>query len=302
MVCTGTKIGSAFSKGPFNGNPAAAVFTDENLETDTLMKIAANLNQPITSVIGPQMPSCRQRQSPRSASAGSSLLSARFAICGHGTMVAARTIFERGLGDSVEVVELHTGRGDVMEARKVGKDGIEIRLPAGTLREVSSEESPRIAAAVFKAFGRNVAIKYIGAGGKGFENYVMVELDEQEKSGKERGRCRCPGYTINVITTASSSGEELFVSRMFAPAVIPAASSKIRPILAPKEQALLTDQAFDAKMKTAVIALKGETFVMASGEIYCLKRDKKSGNACTGVVSLKIGRVLDESDWTKCAE
>jgi PhzF family phenazine biosynthesis protein len=174
---------AAFSKGPFNGNPAAAVFTDENLETDTLMKIAANLNQPITSVIGPQMPSADKTV----AAFGIRWFKPTFreiAICGHGTMVAARAIFERGLGDSVDVVELHTGRGDVMEARKVGKDGIEIRLPAGTLREVSSEESPRIAAAVFKAFGRNVAIKYTGAGGKGFENYVVVELDEQENLGK----------------------------------------------------------------------------------------------------------------------
>ncbi|KAJ7361155.1 hypothetical protein DFH08DRAFT_684971 [Mycena albidolilacea] len=286
---------AAFSKGPFNGNPAAAVFIDENLETDTLMKIAANLNQPITSVIGPQIPSADKTAAAFSIRWFTPTFH-EIPICGHGTMVAARAIFEKGLvADSVEVIELHTKTGGVMKARKVATDGvgIEIRLPSGTLTDVSSEERPKIAAAVSKAFGRNVAIKYIGAGGKGFENYVMVELDEQEKLGKSEVDAVAlldTGYTINVITTASSSGEELFVSRMFAPVVIPPpfedqVCGSAHCLTGPywhQKNSLATDQAFDAKMVSsrggdlnvfwdqtaAVIALKGETFVMASGEIY----------------------------------
>ncbi|KAF7347366.1 hypothetical protein MVEN_01492400 [Mycena venus] len=273
-------IVTAFSKGPFNGNPGAAVFIDENLETDILMKIAANLNQPALSVIGPQIPSADKT----TAAFNIRWFAPTFheiPLCGHGTMVAARAVFERGLvTDSVEVIEFHAQSGGVVRAWKSGKDSIEIRLPSGTLTDVSSEESPKIAAAVSKAFGRDVAINYMGVGSKGFENYVV---DAVALLGT--------GYTVNVITTASSNGEELFVSRMFAPAVIspPDYEDQVcgsaHCLTGPywhKKNGLASDQAFSAKMvssrggdlnlfwdqKASVISLKGETFVMASGEIY----------------------------------
>ncbi|KAF7347365.1 hypothetical protein MVEN_01492300 [Mycena venus] len=287
-------IVTAFSKGPFNGNPAAAVFVDENLETDLLMKIAANLNQPVMSVIGPQIPSAEKTVAAFNIRWFLPTFH-EIAICGHATMVAARAVFERGLvGDSVEVIEFHTQSGGVMRARKIGKDSLEIRLPSGTLTDVSSEESPKMAAAVSKAFGRDVAIKYMGVGSKGFENYVVIELDEKENLGESKVDAVAflgTGYTINVVTTASSNGEELFVSRMFAPAVIspPDYEDQVcgsaHCLTGPywhKKNGLASDQAFSAKMvssrggdlnlfwdqKASVISLKGETFVMASGEIY----------------------------------
>ncbi|KAF8204449.1 hypothetical protein K438DRAFT_1580305 [Mycena galopus ATCC 62051] len=285
---------AAFSKGPFNGNPAAAVFIDDELEEDQLMKIAANFNQPMTSVIGPQIPTADKTVAAFTIRWFLPTFR-EVSICGHGTMVAARAIFERNLvADSVEVIEFHTKTAGVMRARKVGKDGIQIRLPSTTVTEVSSEESPKIAAAVSKAFGRNVAIKYMGVGGKGFENYVMIELDEQENLGKSKIDAAAlldTGYMTNVITTASSSGEDLFVSRMFAPEVIQSPDyedqvcGSAHCLTAPywhNKSGLASDQEFSAKMvssrggdlnlfwdqKAAVLALTGETFVMASGEIY----------------------------------
>ncbi|KAJ7248137.1 hypothetical protein B0H12DRAFT_1123973 [Mycena haematopus] len=260
------------------------------------MKIAANLNQPITSVIGRQIPSVDKTVAAFTIRWFVPTFH-EIALCGHGTMVAARAIFEKGLvADCVEVIEFHTQTGEVMRARKAGKDGIEIRLPSATLTEVSSQDSPKIAAAVSKAFGRNVAIKYMGVGSKGFENYVMIELDEKENIGQSKINAVAlvsldTGYTVNVITTASSSGEELFVSRMFAPEVIPPpyyedqVCGSAHCLTGPywhRKNGLASDQSFSAKMVSsrggdlnlfwdqaaAVLALTGETCVMASGEIY----------------------------------
>ncbi|KAJ6541819.1 hypothetical protein B0H19DRAFT_959077 [Mycena capillaripes] len=288
-------IVAAFSQGPFQGNPAAVVFIDEHLETDTLMKIAANFNQPVTSVVGPQLPSVDEKVAAFNIRWFTSSFH-EIHICGHGTIAAARAVFERGLvADSVEIIEFHTLSAGVMKARKVGKDAIQIRLPSGTLTEVSSEESPKITAAIAKAFGRNVAIKYIGAGGKGFDTYLVIELDEQEDLGKcevDIAAFLETGYVVNVVTTASSQGEEQFVSRMFAPAVLPPGPASEDPVcgsahclIGPywsKKNGLASEQAFTAKQvsprggdlslswdqNAAVMGLTGETFVMASGEIY----------------------------------
>ncbi|KAJ6481820.1 hypothetical protein C8R45DRAFT_1003162 [Mycena sanguinolenta] len=283
---------AAFSKGPSNGNPAAAVFIDDDLDTGTLMKIAANLNQPITSIIGKQMPSVDETVAAFTIRWFLPTCN-EVPICGHGTMVAARAIFERGLvADSVKIIEFHTQSGQIMRARKFGKDAVEIRLPSATLTEISAEDNPKIVAAVSNAFSRNVAIKYMGFGSKGFESYLVVELDENENLGQSKINALLDtGYTTNVITTASSSGEEVFVSRMFAPQVIPPPDfedqvcGSAHCLTGPywhNKNGLASDQPFKAKMVSsrggdlnlfwdqapAVMALTGETFVMASGEIY----------------------------------
>ncbi|KAJ7919290.1 hypothetical protein B0H13DRAFT_2249756 [Mycena leptocephala] len=205
-------------------------------------------------------------------------------LCGHGTMAAARGIFERGLvADSVEVIEFHTLTAGIMRARRVGKDGIEIRLPSGTLTDLPSEESPKITAALVKAFGRDLKIKYLGIGSKDFEGFLVVELDEQENLGK----CEVDvpalvdtGYKVNVITTASSQGEELFVSRMFAPSVLapPASEDQVcgsaHCLTGPYCREKFTAKQVSSRggdlnlfwdQSAAILKLKGETFVMSRG-------------------------------------
>ncbi|KAJ7146302.1 hypothetical protein C8R44DRAFT_598846 [Mycena epipterygia] len=284
---------AAFSTGPFQGNPAAVVFIDDELETETLMKISHNFNQPITSVVGPQIPSADDKVAAFNIRWFAAVQ--EIALCGHGTMAAARAIFERGLiKDSVEVIEFHTLTAGVMRAYKIGGSCIEIRLPSTTVSEVSPEESLKITAALTKVFGREVSIKYIGAGGKGFESYVMVELDEQEKLGKCKVDINAfldTGYTTNVITTASSEGDAQFFSRMFAPSVLlppfseDAVCGSAHCLLGPywsKKKGLASNGTFSAKQVSSrggdlglfwdqdasIIALRGETFVISAGHIY----------------------------------
>ncbi|KAJ6601276.1 hypothetical protein DFH09DRAFT_1127334 [Mycena vulgaris] len=284
---------AAFSKGPFQGNPAAVVFIDEHLETDTLMKIAVNFNQPITSVVGAQIPTTDEKVAAFSIRWFSAGLK-EVPLCGHGTMAAARAIFERGLvKDSVEVIEFHTATAGVMKARKIGTD-LEIRLPSGVVAEVPSEKIPKVKEALAKAFGKEVSINYIGAGDKGFEHYLVVELDEQEGLGKCKVNINAfleTGYITNIITTASSAGDELFVSRMFAPSILPppfsedAVCGSAHCLLAPywyKKKSLVSNEGFSAKQVSSrggdlglswdqgnnTVAIRGETFVIAGGDIY----------------------------------
>ncbi|KAJ7664949.1 hypothetical protein B0H17DRAFT_1211099 [Mycena rosella] len=284
---------AAFSKGPFQGNPASVVFIDDKLETDTLMKIAANLNQPMASIVGPQIPSADEKVAAFSIR-WFTATSHEVDLCGHATMAAARAVFERRLvEDSVEVIEFHTATGGVMKARKVGADAIEIRLPTGAVAEVPSAEIPKVTAALAKGFGRDVAIKYIGAGGKGFESYLVVELDEQEDLGKctvDVNAFSETGYGVNVITTDSSDGDALFVSRMFAPLFHSppfsedAVCGSAHCLLAPywyKKKGLVSNE-FSAKQvsprggdlglvldqEAGTVGIQGTTFVVAGGEIY----------------------------------
>ncbi|KAJ7110362.1 hypothetical protein C8R43DRAFT_165755 [Mycena crocata] len=288
---------AAFSKGPFQGNPAAVVFIDQTLETDTetLKQIAVNFNQPITSFVGPQIAS--ESGDETVAAFRIRWFSAsqqEVPLCGHGTMAAARAVFERGLvAPSVEVIEFHTQTAGVMRARRVQTNCIEIRLPAGAVTDVPAAEQPKIAAALAKAFGRDVAIKYLGAGSGRFKSYLLVELDDHENLGESKVIVDAflhTGYVTNVITTAAS-GDAQFVSRMFAPAMLPppfsedAVCGSAHCLLAPywsTKKGLVANQPFTAKQvssrsgelglvwnrDTGLVALKGQTFVIATGEIF----------------------------------
>jgi len=50
---------------------------------------------------------------------------------------------------------------------------MEIQLPAGNIEEVSENENDKLSEVLAKAFGRTVAIRYAGKGGKGFEHCKM---------------------------------------------------------------------------------------------------------------------------------
>ncbi|KAJ7112857.1 hypothetical protein C8R43DRAFT_1099561 [Mycena crocata] len=281
---------AAFSKGPFQGNPAAIVFIDETLETDTLKQIAVNLNQPITSVVGPPIAS----EDPTIAAFGIRWFTAsqrESALCGHGTMAAACAVFDRGLvAPSVEVIEFHTRTAGVMRAHRDGMGCIEIQLPDGAVADLPAEEKPKITAALSKAFGRDVAIKYLGVGIGTFQNCLLVELEEHEKLGECKVDTRAfflTGYDKNVITTDASSegGDVQFVSRMFVPMLEDAVCGSAHCLLAPywsRKKSLVPNREFKAKQVSSrggnlslvwdqgngLLTLKGETFVMASGEIF----------------------------------
>ncbi|KAJ7103002.1 hypothetical protein B0H15DRAFT_188184 [Mycena belliarum] len=285
---------AAFSTTPFQGNPAAVVFVDDTLETETLRELAAILNQPMTSVVGPRISS----ENERVAAFGMRWFTAsskEVSLCGHATMAAARAIFERGLvGDSVEVIEFHTSMAGVMKARKVGTDSFEICLPSGMLAEVPSAEVPKIRSALTEAFGRDVSINFIGVGREGFTPYLLVELDEQENLGQCTVNMDAfleTGYAVNILTTNSSAGDVQFVSRMFAPLLLPppfsedAVCGSAHCLLVPywsKKKGLESNNSFRAKQVSArggdlgllwnqganSVEITGNTHIIVGGDVY----------------------------------
>ncbi|KAG6900271.1 hypothetical protein C0993_000459 [Termitomyces sp. T159_Od127] len=238
---------TAFSNSLTGGNPAAVVFTDLTQPDKTLQDIAQNLNQPITAFVSDQ---------PLSRSFDRPLRSVAFSVrwyttnrtevplCGHGTLAAAKAIFERpDVAQDTEVVELHTlARGVITAVRRPG-GLIQIEMPATETQQVSSEEFTRISKILNEASGRELKIELIATGGEGFETYTVFVLDEKEdiknlpinptvlvrqfvndlttrETHVPAQSQRQAGFQVNIYTTVSSNTEERFVSRMFAPGFI----------------------------------------------------------------------------------
>ncbi|KAG6919050.1 hypothetical protein DXG01_009760 [Tephrocybe rancida] len=186
---------AAFSNSRGGGNPAAVVFTDMNLPNDTFMDVAQNFNQPVTAFVS-DLPLPANK--PRTVAFGIRWCSTSreyIALCGHGTMAAAKAVFARDdVPGDTEVVEFHTQSRGIVSARKRQRGFIEIELPAATISEVSPDEFVRISAVVNRTCGRNLDIKHIA---------------------------RESGFSTNIITSECSNGQERFISRMIAPGLVP---------------------------------------------------------------------------------
>ncbi|KAJ7070537.1 phenazine biosynthesis PhzF protein [Mycena amicta] len=301
---------SAFANSPFEGNPAAVLFLDDSESTDeeTLKKISTNFNQPITAFVYTTPNKTNLTPDGKTATFNIRWFTptqTEIALCGHGTLAAARAIFARGLvGDGVDVLGFQTRRGKLVHAyrREDGHNAgikLEIRLPMSTITELEDEEERnRVVQAVQKAFGEILNVEFVGKGGVGFEDYVLVELKVGE--GKALGDYEVDtsafletGYTVNVVTTPSGAAEPLFFSRMFAPAAFPPGSAEdhvcgsAHCLLSPywsRKHTLSGGQEFIARQVSKrggvlelrllqdegndLVALKGETCVIGSGEIF----------------------------------
>ena len=172
---------TAFTTNVNGGNPAAIVFLDPLLPLDVLGKIARNFNQPITTIVSPTSDTSDNDKSITRHVRYMVSNGKEVAICGHGTLAAAKIIFTRlGPGqENVNTIHFRCVSGAKLVAIKREDGFIEIELPSGVLVKVSSEEEPRLSSVVNKAFGREVLIKSIRRGGPGVYNnckYIQVYL------------------------------------------------------------------------------------------------------------------------------
>ncbi len=162
---------TAFADDPFGGNPAAIVFLDPSLPTETLGKIAQNFNQPILVVVSPtSLPT--EDGDPKVETR-----SIRFftpiggnkepPICGHGLVAAAKTVFDLPeiIDAGKEVIRFKNRFGDTLEATKLDDGWIEIKIPSGVPGVLDEEDKKRLKGHVDKAFGRDVRVKDIKTGG-----------------------------------------------------------------------------------------------------------------------------------------
>ncbi|CAA7268030.1 unnamed protein product [Cyclocybe aegerita] len=221
---------TAFSSSAFGGNPAGIIFLDPTLPPDYLGKIAQTLNQPMISVVSPvPLPS----DDPKAT-----VYSVRFfatngeQICGHGTLAAAKVIFELPEAASSEVDTIHFKNlyGNTLTAIKRENGFIELKIPSTVPDDVSDEEKARLKSYVNKAFSRNVKINDMKTGGSVYSSYLMTEIDENENlagSSIDANALIGNGYNVNIFTSASSSGEEEFMSRIISPGMVPSGEDHV---------------------------------------------------------------------------
>jgi PhzF family phenazine biosynthesis protein len=110
----------SFATAPFAGNPAAVVLLDQEPAGDLGPRLGAELNQPATAVTWPAGEP--GRFGLRWFTAASEL-----ALCGHGTLAAARVLLDAGLdADGRLRFDTRSGR---LEARAEG-DWVQLRFPS----------------------------------------------------------------------------------------------------------------------------------------------------------------------------
>ncbi|KAF9469672.1 hypothetical protein BDZ94DRAFT_1151766 [Collybia nuda] len=217
---------TAFSNQFQGGNPAVVAFLDINLPTTTLHTIARTLGQPIASFVSSTPLPSKDEKTVAFGIRWFTTSDFEVPLCGHGTIAAAKAVFERSdlVTDAVDTIEFHTLTYGIMTARKVEGGLFEIKLPSGRQVEITGDERAGIHERVVRMFGKeDLAINYIGKGVDNFDHCLLIELDEKEDLKGCRPNAQAlsgNGFSINIVTTASTSGKEVFVSRMFAPGFV----------------------------------------------------------------------------------
>ncbi|KAJ7120241.1 hypothetical protein C8R44DRAFT_853518 [Mycena epipterygia] len=218
------EIVNSFTVQTFGGNPAAIVFLNKLPSDDVLEKINNNFNKPIVVYVSPPETGTPPRQ-------GVAVFKLRWfgpwgevRICGHGTLAATEAILRRlNPTDGINILEFQTLSG-ILTAQRID-DKISMELPAGTSLPASSAEAQAVHAVFSRALGKpNVNIRYVGHGGRGFENYLLVEVDEAEELSTWRPKAEhfaeLPSRTqILVVTSASRRSGISYETRMFAPTI-----------------------------------------------------------------------------------
>jgi predicted PhzF superfamily epimerase YddE/YHI9 len=193
-------IENAFTDRLEGGNPAAIVYLPslKALPDETLQTIAANFNQPITVFIAPLAPHDANTIDPSSSGGtedanrtGTTLrfgirwFTTKFevALCGHGTLAAAASIFRGARGgaeaeaEGPAAIRFEATSGKFLVARKVEEDRVEIDLDSETAEALSVEEDAKLRGVLAKALGKDVPLKYTGRGAGHLSMYALIEVD-----------------------------------------------------------------------------------------------------------------------------
>ncbi|KAG1740253.1 hypothetical protein EDD22DRAFT_829396 [Suillus occidentalis] len=221
---------NAFTRTSFGGNPAVIIALPPNtlsqpqtFSEETMIKTSLAFAQPMAVFLS---------LSPED----STLLDVRFylgtlapLICGHATLAAVKALCTNALpslGRWGPEVKLRTKEGLIISARSITESGseedkYEITLPATPVVTVPDVEIDRIASVFSEAAGRNVQVEYAARGEGKMGNYLMVVVGPDENVGDMKLDCevlRKTSYSINILTNVTPDADQVFVSRMFAPA------------------------------------------------------------------------------------
>ena len=189
----------AFTTTPFRGNPAAVCLLDEERPTEWMQSVAAELNLPATAFVGGERDGFALRWfSP----------TAELALCGHGTLATAHTLWETGRLAPSASARFTTRSGVLSAVRR--DDWIALDLPA--------EPATAVAAPVglLDALG----VKARGTGRNRLDYVIEVDDEAAVRAVTPDLRALAAIETRGVMVTARASTPGFdFVSRFFAPRV-----------------------------------------------------------------------------------
>ncbi|KAI0347647.1 Diaminopimelate epimerase-like protein [Trametopsis cervina] len=281
---------NAFATSPFGGNPAAVVFMDDLSDTNTLQNIAANFNQPATVFLKQMAPDNAQSKvvtfDVRWFTAQSEL-----PMCGHGSIASSGLLFSTPglIPSTVESIVYRSTAGLIITANRSG-DWIELLMGAAQLQELPAQKLAKMSEVIARALGKEVKVKYAGEGIGAHTNRLFIELDPSIDLPSLQPTPQIfleTGYLDHTITTAASSNELSFISRVFAPAlgnpedqVCGSAHCMLTPYWAQKlakadeEMAAkqVSKRGGDLRVKfhenDGLITLSGQTKLVQKGELF----------------------------------
>lgn len=189
----------AFTATPFHGNPAAVCLLDGERPTEWMQSVAAELNLPATAFV---------RGEPDGFALRWFSPTAELALCGHGTLASAHTLWDTGRLAPSASARFTTRSGVLSAARRDG--WIALDLPA----EPATAVAPPVG--LLEAVG--VKARWVG---RNRLDYV-IEVDDEAtvRTVTPDLRALAAIDTRGVIVTARASTPGFdFVSRFFAPRV-----------------------------------------------------------------------------------
>jgi PhzF family phenazine biosynthesis protein len=193
----------AFTEVPFKGNPAAVCIIEDDHSDQWMLQVSADMNLSETAFIRKQTDGYGLKWfTPKK----------EVSLCGHATLATAHILWEEGLINPTERIELHTLSGK-LTANRNGKV-ILLDFPARKVSPIENSNSISLAIGDVPTF-TNIFITERGT-------IYLLEYDD-EKIVRDlhpdfNELLKTDARSV-IVTSRSSSTEYDFVSRYFAPAV-----------------------------------------------------------------------------------
>ncbi|THH29351.1 hypothetical protein EUX98_g4834 [Antrodiella citrinella] len=212
--------GNAFTTGPYGGNPAVVVFLQDELPDEILLGIANNFNQSVITFVYPPTPEDTEVNGQTASFRIRWFSTLReIWLCGHGSFVAAASIFDTPGLVSAGVQSLRLkGKHNTLTARRVDDGQIELTLGAKDVERVTPAQEKEIGDIVKRSIG-DIQILSVWTDKK----FVLVEVEEKGEGDLASRKVDTDtlietGYPSNIITAGSSDPDVAFISRVFHPA------------------------------------------------------------------------------------
>ncbi|KAG2022749.1 hypothetical protein CC2G_000476 [Coprinopsis cinerea AmutBmut pab1-1] len=219
-------LASAFSTKHFDGNPAAIVFIDTDVDLSILRGLSKNFNQPMGTFVKPPVQPAKGEKVVSTEIRYVTTTGLEAPVCGHATLAASKAILSLpGFSDAgIQECRFRTRTAGVISVKVLDDGFFELELPSACPEEVSREEIGRITAIVRRAFKRDLNVVGVRHGGAKYPHILMIEIEEDENLAEavvNVGVFSETGYGINAVTSiaaksVSDAGEQ-YTCRMFSP-------------------------------------------------------------------------------------